>query len=94
MTLQCTVELYGVARTVARTKEVSLTLPSDATVAHALEALGDKLPSLVGKVIQRDCRRLVEGYACNVNGRAFVRDMDTRINAGDAIVILSADAGG
>ena len=36
----------------------------------------------------------MDGYACNVNGREFVRIPDAAVNPGDSIVILSADAGG
>ena len=37
--------------------------------------------------------RLIDGYACNVNGLEFVRRRRP-VNAGDNIMILSADAGG
>jgi molybdopterin converting factor small subunit len=73
---------------------VSLTLPSNATFSHVFAALADRLPVLVGKVITPDRTRLVDGYACNVNGLEFVRTSTTTVNPGDNIVILSADAGG
>ena len=38
--------------------------------------------------------RLIDGYACNVNGLDFVRTPTATVNPGDNIVILSADAGG
>ena len=92
--LECTVELFGVAKLVARTSEVSLSLPAGATFADAFAALAEKLPALVGHVISSDRTRLVDGYACNVNGLAFVRSPAASVNPGDRIVILSADAGG
>jgi molybdopterin-guanine dinucleotide biosynthesis protein A len=92
--MHCTVELFGVARLLAHTREVSLTLPRQATIAHVLTALADALPVLVGPVITPDRARLVDGYACNVNGLAFVRTPAATVNPGDTIVILSADAGG
>jgi hypothetical protein len=49
---------------------------------------------LAGRVISPDGTRLVDGYACNVNGLQFVRSPAVRVNPGDHIVILSADAGG
>jgi molybdenum cofactor guanylyltransferase len=90
----CTVELFGVARLVAKTIEVRLALPSGATISHVLSALAEQAPALVGRVISADRTALVEGYACNVNGRDFVRDGTTAVDTGDTIVILSADAGG
>jgi molybdopterin-guanine dinucleotide biosynthesis protein A len=92
--IHCTVELFGVARLVAQTREVALVLPPGATCAQVFAALADKLPVLVGRVINPDRTRLVDGYACNVNGLHFVRSPDVRVSPGDNIVILSADAGG
>ena len=92
--IQCTVELFGVARFVAHTREVSLTLPAGATFSLVYEALAEKLPVLVGQIINPDRARLIDGFACNVNGLDFVRTPTATVNAGDNIVILSADAGG
>jgi molybdopterin-guanine dinucleotide biosynthesis protein A/molybdopterin converting factor small subunit len=92
--IQCTVELFGVARLLARTSEVSLALPAGATFAEAFAALAEKLPVLVGRVISTDRAHLVDGCACNVNGLVFVRTPTAVVNSGDRIVILSADAGG
>jgi molybdopterin-guanine dinucleotide biosynthesis protein A len=92
--IHCTVELFGVARLVAKTRAVPLVLPPEATCAQVYAALAEKLPVLVGHVISPDGTRLLDGYACNVNGLFFVRSPTVRINSGDNIVILSADAGG
>ena len=91
---QCTVELFGIARLLARTSVIALALPAAATLSDAFAALAEKLPVLVGRVISADRTRLVEGYACNLNGLAFVRTPTALVNPGDSLVILSADAGG
>jgi molybdenum cofactor guanylyltransferase len=90
----CTVELFGAARLIASSREVALVLPSEATLSQVFAALAEKLPILVGRVINADGTSLVNGYACNVNGLDFVRTSTTRVNPGDNIAILSADAGG
>jgi molybdopterin converting factor small subunit len=90
----CTVELFGVARLLAKTKEVSLSLPPGATLAQVYSALGAKLPMLIGRVIRPDRSDLFTGYACNLNGLDFVRNPTTKISPGDKIFILAADAGG
>ena len=92
--ITCTIELFGVARLVARTSEVVLTLPPGATFAQLFEELANQLPALVGRVITADRNALMDGYACSVNGREFVRIPDAAVNSGDSILILSADAGG
>jgi molybdopterin-guanine dinucleotide biosynthesis protein A len=92
--IHCTVELFGVARLLAQTREVSLALPAEATFSHVFAALAGKLPVLVGRVISPDGSSLMNGYACNVNGLDFVRTSTATVNPGDNVAILSADAGG
>jgi molybdopterin-guanine dinucleotide biosynthesis protein A len=92
--VSCTVELFGVARLLARTAEVSLALPQEATLAQVFWALAERLPTLVGPVITPDRNNLTSGYACNINGQDFVRNPSTRVNPGDSILIISSDAGG
>lgn len=92
--IECTVELFGVARLLSQTRDVPLVLPADATLSDVFAALAAKLPVLVGRVIQSDGARLVDGYACNVNGLEFVASSTASVRSGDVIVILSADAGG
>jgi molybdopterin-guanine dinucleotide biosynthesis protein A/molybdopterin converting factor small subunit len=86
------VELFGVARLITKTKEISLSLPPDATLAQVFSALADRLPQLRGRIINAD--GLIAGYTCNINGMDFVRAPSARIKSGDKIFILSADAGG
>ncbi|MGH7855635.1 MAG: NTP transferase domain-containing protein [Candidatus Binatia bacterium] len=90
----CIVELFGAARLLAKTKEIALALPEGATLAQVFSALAEKLPVLINRVIAADGRSLASGYACNVNGLDFVRMPTAKVNSGDKVFILSADAGG
>jgi molybdopterin-guanine dinucleotide biosynthesis protein A len=90
--ISVSVELFGVARLLAKTQFVFLDLAQEATLAQVFSALADKLPVLVGRVINSD--GLVSGYTCNLNGLDFVRTPNTKLSSGDKIFILSADAGG
>lgn len=90
----CTVELFGIARLLSRTTGLALKLPAGATFADAFAALAGRVPALVGTVVSREGTGLVEGFACSVNGLAFVRRPWERVHDGDALVIFSADAGG
>ena len=92
--LSCTVELFGVARLLAKTREISVSLSPDATLSHVLSAVTQKLPVLAGRVINPEGTDLLAGFACNINGTNFVRDLNTRVHPQDKIFILSADAGG
>jgi molybdopterin-guanine dinucleotide biosynthesis protein A/molybdopterin converting factor small subunit len=90
--LSVSVELFGVARMLAKTQLVSLDLAQGATLAQVFSSLADKFPVLVGRVINSE--GLISGYTCNINGLNFVRAPDAKVNSGDKIFILSADAGG
>jgi molybdopterin-guanine dinucleotide biosynthesis protein A/molybdopterin converting factor small subunit len=90
--ISVSVELFGVARMLTKTQTISLSVPQNATLAHVLSALAEKLPVLVGRVINSE--GLISGYTCNINGLDFVRAPTSKINSGDKILILSADAGG
>jgi molybdenum cofactor guanylyltransferase len=92
--VQCTVELFGMAQLLAKTKTISLALPQDATLSQLFSALAERLPILVGRVISPEMNKLVSGCACNVNGLEFVRNPTAKVKAGDKVLILSADAGG
>ena len=86
------VELFGVARMLSKTRSVSLDLKEGATLRQVFSALGDRLPVLVGRVLNSE--GLINGYTCNINGLNFVRAPDAKVSSGDKIFILSADAGG
>jgi len=90
--ISISVELFGVARLLAKTQLVSLDLAQGATLAQVFSALAERLPVLLGRVINSD--GLISGYTCNINGLDFVRTPSAKINSGDKIFILSADAGG
>ena len=91
---KCTVELFSVARLLAKTSKIDLALPREATLADVLVALSDRLPVLVGPVIATDKQSLTSGIACNINGKTFVRDSKASVHSGDSLFIISADAGG
>jgi molybdopterin-guanine dinucleotide biosynthesis protein A/molybdopterin converting factor small subunit len=92
--VSCTVELFGMARLLAKTKMVDLALPQQATLSDVFSGLAEKLPTLVGRVISPERNNLISGCACNVNGLEFVRNPTAKVKTGDRILILSADAGG
>ena len=90
--ISVSIELFGAARLLAKTQSVALSLPQGATLAQVYSSLADKLPVLLGRVINSD--GLISGYTCNINGLDFVRAPSAKVSSGDRIFILSADAGG
>jgi molybdopterin converting factor small subunit len=82
------VEFLGVPRERAGVAE--LEVQAD-TLGQLLMALADRFPPL-GELINAD--RLRPSFVANLNGDQFVSDPLTRLNDGDSVLILSADAGG
>jgi hypothetical protein len=93
-TVRCSVELFGAARLLAKIREIVLDVPAPARLADIYQALADRHPVLLGRVIDAGARSLTRGYACNINGLDFARDSGVPVNSGDRIFIISADAGG
>lgn len=83
------IELFGVPRLLAgiETMEVEA-----ATVCAALSALAERCPALAPSVI--DEGSLSSAYVVAINGTQFDDDPERSLREGDAIVIVSAQAGG
>jgi sulfur-carrier protein len=87
------VEFFGIARQRAGRAALDIELGDDApTLGRVLAAIGRDVPEFA-----RDCLAsgtLVSTLAANLDGRQFVSDPTTPIHDGQALLILSADAGG
>ncbi len=87
--MSITVELFGVPRQRAGVAQVQA---DGARLDEVLAALVRRFPRLAGECIADG--RLAPGYLANLNGRRFVTDPATALAPGDALLILSTDAGG
>ena len=83
------VELFGIPRHRAGVAETTAEGPD---LGGVLGDLALRFPGLAESCF--DGPRLRPGYVANVNGDQFVTDPQTQLCAGDALLILSADAGG
>ncbi len=90
----CRVELFGLARSIVGQRALDIVLPRESTVADALARLAAAPPALVGQVIRADGKGLTEGHLLNLNGKSFVEDVETAVEPGDTLLILSNTAGG
>jgi molybdopterin converting factor small subunit len=82
------VEFLGVPRQRAGVSEVELHAD---TLGQLLATLALRFPSL-GDLIAGD--HLGSSFVANINGDRFVSDPQTPLEEHDAVLILSADAGG
>jgi molybdopterin converting factor small subunit len=62
------------------------------SVGEAIVALEKELPSLAGDVLVRGWP--IAAYRISLNGKFFVTDPAEQLTDGDALVLVSADAGG
>lgn len=85
---QVTVEFFGMARHHAGRAELQV---NAATLADALTAVAHTCPQLAPLI---DGQRLSSQFLASVNAGPFLTNLDTRLTAGDRILLLSADAGG
>ena len=83
------VEFYGVPRQRAGTAFLDVTATS---LGEALRGVARQIPELAGCCLVGD--RPAPGYLANVNGRFFTSDPGTPLSSGDAVLLLSTDAGG
>ena len=83
------VEFFGIPR--SRAGVASATVGGDC-LGDVLVALERDYPGLQGTCIEKG--QLLPGFVANLSGNDFVTDPETRLSDGDAVLILSADAGG
>lgn len=83
------VELYENSRGLAGTDRVELRAR---TLGEALDLLGRRHPRLEGEVVQRG--HPTATWRASVNAKVFTDDVTTVLEEGDAVVLVSAMAGG
>jgi molybdopterin converting factor small subunit len=87
------VELFGILRQRAGTATVRIELPGEQTVlANVYQELGRRFPDLAAACLEGS--RLRPEYIVNIGGERFVSDPGAVLRAGDALLMMSADAGG
>ncbi len=87
--MQVSVELFGIPRARAG---VAQAVVNGSTLGDVLLNLAMRFPKL-GEACM-DGRNLKPGYIANLRGERFVSDPATDLMDGDAILLMSLDAGG
>ena len=89
-------ELLGLSRLAAGTKEVTLDLDEGTSFREIVRELASRYPAMVGNVIQPDTETLQSPNIFNQNARRLIQasQMDESPNDGDRIILMSISAGG
>jgi molybdopterin converting factor small subunit len=90
------VELFGLSRIAAGTKELSLELEENTTFREIVQLLSKRYPDMVGNVINPDGETLHPPNIFNLNAKRMIQpdQMDGRPEDGDRIILMSISAGG
>ena len=89
--MSITVELFGIPRQRAG---VAKTCAAGTRLDEVVAELARRFPRLAEECFDENGGGLKSGTLANLNGRRFVTDPATALAPGDALLILSADAGG
>ena len=87
-------ELFGLPRLRCGQAEVTLTLPLYPGRRQLVTALAQACPGLVGHGLRPDLADLDEGYVLNRNGVTFLGAGELALEDGDALLLISSQAGG
>ncbi len=87
--MQVTVEFFGIPRARAG---VAQAVAEGATLGAVLIDLARRYPALGDTCVEG--YHLRPGFVANLRGERFVTDPATKLTEGDAILLLSQDAGG
>ena len=104
------IELFGLPRLVAGKREMDISLPPGAGYMGLVSALAEACPQLVGRIIRPDRAALEDGYVFNhidqKGGTTFLDngpsnhpgghlgEHPVELETGDALLLLSSQAGG
>lgn len=92
--MKLTVEMLGLSRRLAQTKESLVEIDDQATFRDVLGQLARRFPALVGPVIVPATFDIVPSHMINVNGRNVVTDLDTHPQDGQRLILMFVEAGG
>ena len=92
--MKLTVELLGLSRRLAQTKESLVEVDDQATFRDVLAQLAARYPALVGPVLVPDRLDIVSSHMINVDGRRVVTDLDAHPEDGQRLILMFVEAGG
>jgi molybdopterin converting factor small subunit len=89
-------ELFGLSRLAAGTKEISLDVEESTTFRDIVRLLGTRYPEMMENVISSDGETLHPPNLFNLNAQRMIQphQMDECPSDGDRIILMSVSAGG
>lgn len=94
MSMNITLELFGMARHLVRERSVRLELPDGARAADLIAVLAERHPQLVGTVIDSTRCKLIEPNILYIDGRTAIRDLASPLTGDAPLCLMFVAAGG
>jgi molybdopterin converting factor small subunit len=94
--LQVLIEFTGVSRMLTGVSELSLNIKPGTAFAEIVSLLGQKYPSLLGQIIDKNGRDFIATNLFSLNGQRIIQEseMNGAPENGDRLILLSLLAGG
>jgi|Deesub1362A_J573_1020465.scaffolds.fasta_scaffold01243_12 molybdopterin converting factor small subunit len=92
--MKLTVELFGLARRLAKEKEVIVELSDDATLRDVVVALTKKFPDFLGNLVVPETYDLKAPYFFNINAKRVARSLEERPKEEERLLLMFVEAGG
>ena len=92
--MKLAIEFLGLSRRLTQTKEILVDMHDQASFRDLLRYLASQYPTLVGQVIVPETFGLVSSYLINIDGQRAVTDLDARLEDGQRLIFMFAEAGG
>lgn len=92
--MKLTVEMLGLSRRLAQTRESLVEVSDQATFRDVLAQLATRYPALLGQVIVPETFDIVSSHMLNVDGRSIVTDLDAHPQDGQRLILMFVEAGG
>jgi len=94
--LQVLIEFTGVSRMLTGVSELSLNIKPGTAFTEIVSLLGQKYPSLLGQIIDKNGRDFIATNLFSLNGQRIIQEseMNGAPENGDRLILLSLLAGG
>jgi hypothetical protein len=94
MTMEFTVEFFGLPRRLSGVKEATVDVEADATLRDVVVALAEKFPACVGQLIDPETYDLEAPYFFNIDARFIPPNLEHKPKEGERLLLLFLEAGG
>lgn len=93
---QVVIEFTGISRMLTGQSEMAFKIRQGTTFSEIVKLLGQKFPSLVGQIIDKDGNLFIASNLFSLNGQQIIQEseMDGSPREGDRLILISLLAGG